>query len=119
MSESGDRPEGDGHVDPTGGAFEPARDPWARPPDPPPTPQQAGSAAESPADPAAAADTEPTQPPGAPAEEPPDEHEAEPPTYVLPTYPDPAQSSGGYAAPAPSHEQPPAYGGQPGYGQQG
>ncbi len=105
MSESGDRP------DPTFGAFDSARDPWARPPDQPDTDDtvkvsrdQAGGGAGE-----AAPDDSPS------VYEPPkyDAPSYEPPTYIPPVYQPPVYEPPSYDQP--SYGQPSA--GQPSYDQ--
>lgn len=145
MSESGDRPNGPGHEDPTLGAFDAARDPWARPPDDENADERVKLTKDEPA---------PAQPPP-PAYEPPMYEPptyaapgAEPPTYIPPDYvpptypqqsseqptytPPPYPGSGPAAGYAQPYQQPgyppadpyqqygaPAYGQQPyGYGAQ-
>ncbi len=125
MSESGDR---GGHADPTGGAFDAARDPWTWLPDKPqdgppaatsdsPAPDDRSSGAvEQPATPA------PASPPAAPAYD--LGAGGEPPTHVMPAYTDPGQQSGAGSSPShsygqPGGQQPQADYAQPGYAQPG
>lgn len=111
MTESGDRPGGPGHEDPTQGAFDAARDPWAWPVEGSPADetvkltkdQQPGGAG-----------TQAQPQPDAPAHEPPRyeppaQPSYEPPTYMPSDYRPSGYDQGGYQQPA---YQPPA---QPSY----
>jgi len=128
MSESGDRPGQAGHEDPTLGAFDAARDPWARPPEPgaDETAKMAGD------QPSGMVPPDQAPPSTAPIYQPPPHYEPphyEQPRYEAPHYEAPQyQPSPTYGPPAyqQSSFEPPAYsppGGEqpsfPGPGQQG
>lgn len=103
MSESGDRPAGSGQDDPTQGAFDAARDPWARPPEEPRADETVKLSKDAPAGGAGT----PAQPSGGPpAAEPPS---YEPPTYIPSGYDPPAYQQPSYEQPSyqqPAYEQP-------------
>lgn len=93
MSESGDRPTGPGQHDPTYGAFDATRDPWARPPDDPRADETVKLTKDQPAQPAPPSYEPPTYP--------------EPPTYIPPDYMPPSYDQPTYTQPA--YEPPPSY----------
>lgn len=125
MSESGDRPYGPGQQDPTFGAFDATRDPWARPPDDA-NPDETVKLTKD--QPAQARPYQPSSydPPGAelPTYIPPDYMPPsydqpttqvpsyEPPSYAPPSYPPPS-----YPPPPPTVPPPYSDPNQGGYGQ--
>jgi len=102
MSESADRPNGSGHEDPTRGAFEAARDPWARPPDDAHADETVKLTKNEPAQ------AQPVPPGYEPSHYDPPTYEpanAEPPTYIPPDYLPPSYDQPTYQQP--SYEPPP------------